>query len=74
MYISSNEISSQNQLAIVGVIHKLIYMFKPLNFINVGQSLFSYSNTFCKFRGAYLVKFMLVGKRKAWNLIKLSMK
>jgi len=45
MYISSNEIPSQNQLAMGGVTHKLIYMFKPFDFINVGQHPFSYSNT-----------------------------
>ena len=45
MYIISNEVSIQNQLAIGGVTHKLIYMLKPFNLINVRQHLFSYSNT-----------------------------
>jgi len=37
IYICSNEVPSQNQLAMGGVIHKLIYMLKSFNFINVGQ-------------------------------------
>jgi len=43
MHTSSNEIPFQNQLAIGGVTHKLIYMLKPFNFINVGQHPLSYS-------------------------------
>ena len=46
MHISSNEIPSQNQLAIYGVTHKLIYVLKLFNFINVGQYLLSYSLNF----------------------------
>jgi len=46
MHISSNEISSQNQLAMGGVTHKLIYILMPLYFINVRQTLLSYSNTY----------------------------
>jgi len=59
MHTSSNEVPSQNQLAMGGVAHKLICMLKPfdfinvgqhpllfsLNFINVGQYPLSYSNT-----------------------------
>ena len=45
MYISSNNVPSQNQLAMGGVTHKLIYMLKPFDFINVGQYPLSYSNT-----------------------------
>jgi len=43
MHISLNEVPSQNQLAIGGVTHKLIYKLKPFNFINVGQYPLSYS-------------------------------
>ena len=43
MHISSNEVPSQNQLAMGGVTHKLIYMLKPFNIINVGQHPLSYS-------------------------------
>jgi len=43
MHISSNDIPSQNQLAMDRVINKLIYMLKPFNFINVGQLPLSYS-------------------------------
>ena len=46
MYTSSNEVSSQNQLAMDGVTHKLTYMFKPLNFVNVGQSPLFHTPTF----------------------------
>jgi len=46
MYISSNEVQSQNQLAMGGVAHKLIYMLKPFNFINVGQYPLSFSLNF----------------------------
>jgi len=38
MHISSNEILSQNQLAMGKVIHKFIKMLKPLYFINVRQT------------------------------------
>ena len=38
MHINSNEVPSQNQLTMSGITHKLIYMFKPLNFVNMGQS------------------------------------
>jgi len=44
MYISSNEVSVQIQLTISGVAHKLMYMLKLFNFINVGETLLSYSN------------------------------
>jgi len=44
MHISSNEAPFQNQLTTNGVTHKFIYTPKPLNFINVGQTLVSYSN------------------------------
>ena len=44
MHISSNELPSQNQLVIGGVTHKLIYMLKSFDFINVGQYSLSYSN------------------------------
>jgi len=37
MHISSNEVPSQNQLAIGGVAHKLYIHTQALNFINVGQ-------------------------------------
>ena len=36
IHISSNEVPSLNQLTLGGVIHKLIYMFKPFNLINMG--------------------------------------
>jgi len=36
MHISSNEVPFQNQLAMGGVTHKLIYTLKPLYLINVG--------------------------------------
>ena len=45
IYISSNEVSSQNQLAMGEVTHKLINMLKPMNFTNVGQTPLSYFNT-----------------------------
>ena len=35
--------SNQNQLIMSEITHKLIFMLKPLNFINVGQYLLSYS-------------------------------
>jgi len=44
MCTSSNEVPSQNQLAIDGVTHKLINMFKLFTFINVEQYIFSYSS------------------------------
>jgi len=37
MHISLNEVPSQNQLALGGITHKLIYTLKLLYFINVGQ-------------------------------------
>ena len=46
MHISSNEVPSQNQLAMGGVTHKLIYMLKPFDFINVGQHSLSFSLNF----------------------------
>jgi len=45
MLTSSNKAPSQNQLATDGITHKLIYMLKPFNFINVGQTPLSYSKT-----------------------------
>jgi len=45
MHISWNEVPSQNQLVMSGVTHRLMYMFKPFNFINVGQYPLLYSNT-----------------------------
>jgi len=47
MYISSDEVPFQKQLVMGGVTHKLIYMLKPLNFVNVGQTPLSYSNYQC---------------------------
>jgi len=38
MHINSSEVSTKNQLVMGGVTHKLIYMLKSINFINVGQS------------------------------------
>ena len=35
---SSNDFSTQNQLAMGELTHKLIYIFKHFNFINVEQS------------------------------------
>jgi len=46
MHISSNEVSTKNQLTMGRVTHKLIYMLKPFNFINVGQHPLSYSLNF----------------------------
>jgi len=46
MKTSSNEVPFQNQLAIGGVTHKLIYMLKPFDFINVGQHPRSFSLNF----------------------------
>ena len=43
MHTNSNKVPTQNQLAMGGVTHKLIYMLKPFNFINVGQHPLSYS-------------------------------
>ena len=43
MHINSNEVLTQNQLAMGGVTHKLIYMLKPFNFLNVGQHPLLYS-------------------------------
>ena len=45
MHISSNEISTQNQLAMSEVIHELMYMFKLFNFINLEHTQFHDSNT-----------------------------
>jgi len=45
MHLSSNEVSSQNQLVMGGVTHKLMYKLNPLNFINIRQSSLAYSNT-----------------------------
>jgi len=45
MDTSSNEVPFQNQLTMGGVTHKLIYMLKLFNFINVGQHPLSYSDT-----------------------------
>ena len=44
MHISMNKILFQNQLTIGWVTHKLIYMLKPLNFINVKQTPLLYFN------------------------------
>jgi len=41
MYISSNEVPTQNPLAMGGVTYKLKYMLKPFNFINVGRHPYS---------------------------------
>jgi len=38
MHINSNEIPSQNQLTIDRVIHKILYILNPLNFVNIKQS------------------------------------
>ena len=45
MHISSNEVSTQNQLTMGEVTHKVIYMLKPFNFIKVEQQPLSYFNT-----------------------------
>jgi len=44
MYVSLNEILSKNKLAVVEVTHKLIYMLKRLNFVDVGQTSLLYYN------------------------------
>jgi len=41
IYINSNEVSTQDQQTIDGMIHKCIYMAKPLNCINVGSTSFA---------------------------------
>jgi len=46
MHISSNEVSSQNQLAIGGVAHKLYIHTQALEFYQCGTTPLSYSNIF----------------------------
>ena len=45
---SSNEISTQNQLIIDEVSHKITYKLKPLNYHNVEQTSLLYSNILIK--------------------------
>ena len=55
MYISSNEVPSQSQLAVGGVVYKLYIHTQALEFYQCGTTPLSYSNnknmTFGLFRG-----------------------
>jgi len=76
MRISLNEVLFQNQLAMGGVTHKLMYMLKPSDSINVGQHPLSYlcivfhqCGTIPKFHTlkALCCQVMMQSMRAAWK-------